>query len=66
LLSWLRALGEYGATSLVAYHPASLPVELYIALSADGLARAMALSEAFFVLCALGVAVAWLVRRRLA
>jgi len=66
LLSWLRALGEYGATSLVAYHPTSLPVELYVALSADGLQRAMALAQAFFALTALAVAVAWIVRRRLA
>jgi hypothetical protein len=42
-----------------------LPVELYVALSADGLARAMALSQAFFALTALGVAVAWIARRRL-
>jgi molybdate/tungstate transport system permease protein len=66
LLAWLRALGEYGATSIVAYHPASLPIELYVALSADGLARAIALAEAFFILTALAVAALWLVRRRLA
>jgi molybdate/tungstate transport system permease protein len=32
--AWLRAIGEYGATSVLAYHPASLPVALYVALSA--------------------------------
>jgi ABC-type sulfate transport system permease component len=66
LLAWLRALGEYGATSIVAYHPASLPIELYVALSADGVARALALAEAFFILTALAVGALWLLRRRLA
>lgn len=66
LLAWLRALGEYGATSVVAYHPTSLPVELYVALSADGITRALALAEAFFVLTAIAVALGWLLRRRLA
>jgi ABC-type sulfate transport system permease component len=66
LLAWLRALGEYGATSVVAYHPASLPIELYVALSADGVTRALALAEAFFVLTAIAVGSVWLLRKRLA
>jgi len=66
LLAWLRALGEYGATSVVAYHPASLPIELYVALSADGVTRALALAEVFFILTALAMALIWLLRRRLA
>ncbi|MBC5811321.1 MAG: ABC transporter permease subunit, partial [Candidatus Eremiobacteraeota bacterium] len=66
LLAWLRALGEYGATSVVAYHPSSLPIELYVALSADGLERALALAEAFFLLTAIAVACLWALRRRLA
>ena len=32
--AWLRAIGEYGATSIVAFHPTSLPVALYVALAA--------------------------------
>lgn len=65
LLAWLRALGEYGATSILAYHPTSLPIELVVALSADGVPRALALTEAFVVLTALGIALAAQVRRRL-
>jgi ABC-type sulfate transport system permease component len=65
LLAWLRALGEYGATSVVAYHPTSLPIELYVALSADGVTRALALAEVFFILTALAVGAVWLLRRRL-
>jgi len=66
LLAWLRAIGEYGATSLVAYHPATLPIELVVALSADGVERALALAEAFVMLTALAVAVAAIGRRRFA
>jgi ABC-type sulfate transport system permease component len=66
LLAWLRALGEYGATSVVAYHPTSLPIELYVALSAEGVGRALALAEAFFALTAIAIAAVWLLRRRLA
>ena len=65
LLAWLRAIGEYGATSIVAYHPTSLPIELVVALSADGVPRALALTEAFVALTAIVAAVAAIVRRRL-
>ena len=66
LLAWLRAIGEYGATSIVAYHPTSLPIELVVALSADGIPRALALTEAFLILAAIVAAVATIARRRLA
>jgi ABC-type sulfate transport system permease component len=63
LLAWLRAIGEYGATSIVAYHPTSLPIALYVTLSAQGLGPALALSYGFVVLAALVIAVQWAVRR---
>ena len=65
LLGWLRALGEYGATSLVAYHPTSLPVALYVVLSSDGLPRALAIAYGFIVFAALVVAAQAALRRRL-
>ena len=37
LLTWLRALGEYGATVLLAYHPYTLPVFTYVQFSATGI-----------------------------
>ena len=37
LLAWLRAFGEFGATVMVAYHPYSLPVYLYVAFGSQGL-----------------------------
>lgn len=63
LLAWLRAIGEYGATSILAYHPTSLPVALYVTLSADGIAPALALSYGFVVLAAVVVGLQWALRR---
>ncbi len=61
--AWLRAIGEYGATSIVAFHPTSLPVALYIALSASGVREALALCYGFVVLAAVVLATAWILRR---
>jgi ABC-type sulfate transport system permease component len=63
LFAWLRALGEYGATSILAYHPASLPIALVVALSANGVSSALALAEAFLVITIVVVGLATLVRR---
>lgn len=62
--AWLRALGEYGATSIVAYHPTSLPVAVYVALSASGVGAALALCYGFAVLVAAVLALQWVLRRR--
>ncbi|MDQ2679432.1 MAG: ABC transporter permease subunit [Candidatus Eremiobacteraeota bacterium] len=64
LLAWLRAIGEYGATSIVAYHPTSLPVALYVSLDAQGVGPALALSYGFVVLAAVVLGVQWALRRR--
>lgn len=64
MLAWMRALGEYGATSIVAYHPTSLPVQLYVELSASGVEPALALSYGFVVLAALVISLQWALRRR--
>ena len=61
--AWLRAIGEYGATSIVAFHPTSLPVALYVALSASGVREALVLCYGFVVLAAVVVAAAWVLRR---
>jgi ABC-type sulfate transport system permease component len=61
--AWLRAIGEYGATSIVAFHPTSLPVALYVTLSASGVREALALCYGFVVLAAVALAVAWILRR---
>lgn len=57
LLTWLRALGEFGATVLLAYHPYSLPVFTYVQFSSTGIPdtqapTALALALAIIVLFA--------------
>jgi molybdate transport system permease protein len=52
LLAWVRALGEFGATVVMAYHPYTLPVYVYVQLSGQGVASALPLA-----LFSLGVAV---------
>ncbi len=37
LLTWLRAIGEYGATVLLAYHPYTLPVFTFVQFSGTGI-----------------------------
>jgi ABC-type Fe3+/spermidine/putrescine transport system ATPase subunit len=62
LLAWLRAFGEFGATVMVAYHPYSLPVYLYVAFGGQGLPAmlpillpALAAAIVVFALSQLGV-----------
>lgn len=61
--AWLRAIGEYGATSILAFHPTSLPVALYVTLSASGVREALALCYGFVILAAAALAGAWILRR---
>jgi molybdate/tungstate transport system permease protein len=61
--AWLRAIGEYGATSILAFHPTSLPVALYVTLSASGVREALALCYGFIVLAAVVLGAAWILRR---
>ena len=37
LMTWMRAIGEYGATVLLAYHPYTLPVFVYVLFSSTGI-----------------------------
>ena len=54
LLAWVRALGEFGATMMVAYHPYSLPVYTFVQFGGEGLAATIAPLLAALLL-ALGV-----------
>ena len=42
LLTWLRAMGEYGATVLLAYHPYTLPVFVSVLFSSTGIPQTQA------------------------
>ena len=52
-LVWLRALGEFGATVMLAYHPYSLPVYLFVQFGAQGLRAALPIAA---MLAILGIA----------
>jgi len=54
-LAWIRALGEFGATLIMAYNPHSLPVYLWVKFQSDGLAGAMPVAF-WLVLAAAAVA----------
>src|SRR5579872_2668796 len=51
-LGWMRSLGEFGATVILAYHPYSLPVLNYVDLNGTGLKSALPLALVAFVLAA--------------
>lgn len=41
VLGWVRCMGEFGATAVVAYHPYTLPTLTYVNLSGEGLKTAL-------------------------
>lgn len=40
IFAWMRSMGEFGATLIMAYHPYTLPVLMWVQLSGQGLAYA--------------------------
>ncbi len=44
LLTFTRAIGEFGATMIMAYHPYTLPVDLWVQFSSGGLDQILAMS----------------------
>jgi ABC-type Fe3+/spermidine/putrescine transport system ATPase subunit/ABC-type sulfate transport system permease component len=69
LLTWLRAIGEYGATVLLAYHPYTLPVFTYVQFSSTGIPTtqaptALALAVAVVVLIIAEIRLPRLLARR--
>ncbi len=44
ILTWVRALGEFGATIVLAYHPYTLPVYVYVQLSGSGVPSSLPLA----------------------
>ncbi|HEX7658925.1 MAG TPA: ATP-binding cassette domain-containing protein [Pseudonocardiaceae bacterium] len=69
LLAWLRAFGEFGATVVLAYHPYSLPVFVYVQFSGSGLNSTtipvgVTMLAALVILLLAEVRFPWPVRRR--
>lgn len=51
-LAWIRAMGEFGSTLIVAYNPHSLPVYMWIKFESDGLDGALPAAFCLVVLAA--------------
>jgi molybdate/tungstate transport system permease protein len=56
-LAWVRALGEFGTTLIMAYSPHTLPVYMWMKFESDGLAGALPMAFCLLLLAAAGVAV---------
>src|SRR5712692_9753183 len=41
IFAWMRSMGEFGATLIMAYHPYTLPVLMWVQLSGSGLSYAL-------------------------
>ena len=50
MLAWIRTLGEFGATLVMAYHPNTVPVFLWVQLTSEGLMAALPLALFLVVL----------------
>jgi molybdate/tungstate transport system permease protein len=62
-LAWIRALGEFGATIIMAYNPHSLPVYLWVKFEADGLPSALPIAFCLVLLAVGAVAISMLLSR---
>ncbi len=63
LLAWLRALGEYGATVILAYHPYTLPIFTSVQFASSGLSSTEAPTALALGLAAVVVTLTRLRRR---
>ena len=54
-LAWIRALGEFGATLILAYNPHTLPVYLWVKFESNGLAGALPVALLLVLLAAAAV-----------
>jgi molybdate/tungstate transport system permease protein len=56
-IAWVRAIGEFGAVVVTAYHPSGMPVQLWVNLESFGLPAVMPLLVVFL---AVSLPVPWL------
>jgi molybdate/tungstate transport system permease protein len=62
-LAWIRALGEFGATMIMAYNPHTLPVYLWVKFESDGLGGALPVAFCLVLLAAGAVAISVFLNR---
>jgi len=63
MLAWIRAIGEFGATLIVAYNPHSLPVYMWVKFESDGLPGALPIAFCLVILAAAALVIAMLIGR---
>lgn len=54
-LAWIRAMGEFGSTLIVAYNPHSLPVHMWVKFESEGLNGALPAAFCLVALAAVAV-----------
>jgi len=62
-LAWIRALGEFGATLIVAYNPHALPVYMWVKFESNGLTGALPVAFLLVLLAAVAVTVSMFLGR---
>lgn len=62
-LAWIRALGEFGATLVIAYNPHTVPVYLWVKFESDGLNGALPVAFLLVVLAVTAVTISMLLSR---
>ena len=62
-LAWIRALGEFGATLVVAYHPHTVPVYLWVKFESEGLTGALPVAFLLVLLAMTAVTISMLLNR---
>jgi len=62
-LAWIRALGEFGATMIVAYNPHTLPIYLWVKFESNGLIEALPVAFLLVLLAAVAVTLSRLFNR---
>ncbi len=65
ILGWMRALGEFGATIVMAYHPYTLPVYTYVQLTGTGVAGALPLALMSLAVSIVVIGLILLIQRRM-
>ncbi|MDE3076393.1 MAG: ABC transporter permease [Chloroflexota bacterium] len=66
VLAWMRCMGEFGATIILAYHPYTLPVLMWVNLTGTGLASALPVVLLALIVTLFILSVLFRVDRRLA
>jgi molybdate/tungstate transport system permease protein len=65
ILAWMRALGEFGATVVMAYHPYTLPVYTFVQLTGIGVPETLPLALSALAISASVIGLIFMMQRSL-